>query len=68
MAVEVTAHDDWCMRVLLDDVFGDVHDYFRTVLQFLLLSWLDVAVEHLNDVLANLQLSPAEMCPQGLHQ
>jgi hypothetical protein len=29
---------------------------------------LDVAVEHLDDVVADLQLRPAQVGPHGLHQ
>ena len=59
MVVEVTADDDWGMRVLLDDVLGDLDHSLGTVFELLLLSRLDVAVEDLYDVVANLQLRPA---------
>ena len=56
------------MGVLLGDVPGDVDDPPRLILQLLLLSWLDVAIKHLHDVLAYLELGTAEMFPQGLQQ
>ena len=59
VVVEVAAHDDWGMRVLLDDILGDLDHSLGTVFELLLLSWLDITVEDLNDVLANLQLCPA---------
>ena len=63
MVVEVATHDDRGMRVLLGDVFGDVDNLPRSILQVLLLSWLDVVFEHLNSVLADLQLGPTEVHP-----
>ena len=45
VVVEVATHDDRGMRVLLGDVPGDVDNLPRSILQVLLLSWLDVAVE-----------------------
>ena len=59
VVVEVAADDDRGMRVLLDDVLGDLDHSPGTVLELLLLSWLDVAVEDLDNVVANLQLCPA---------
>ena len=59
VVVEVATDDDRGMRVLLDDVLGDLDHSLGTVFELLLLSWLDVAVEHLHDVVANLQLCPA---------
>ena len=59
VVVEVATDDDRGMRVLLDDVLGDLDHSLGTVLELLLLSWLDVAVEHLYDVVADLQLRPA---------
>ena len=59
LSVEVAADDDWGMRVLIDDVLGDLDHSPGTVLELLLLSWLDVAVEDLHDVVADLQLRQA---------
>ena len=59
MVVEVATDDDQGVRVLLDDVLGDLDHPLGTVFELLLLSWLDIAVEHLYDVVPNLQLCPA---------
>ena len=59
VVVEVATDDDRGMRVLLDDVLGDLDHSLGTVLELLLLSRLDVAVEDLDDVVADLQLRPA---------
>ena len=59
MVVEVPTNDDRGMWVLPGDVLGDIDNSFGAVFQLLLLSWLDVAVEHLYDVVADLQLRPA---------
>ena len=68
MVVEVPTDDDRDMRVLPGDVFGDIDDPFGTVLQLLLFSWLDVAVEDLYSVGTDLQLCPAQVGTHGLHQ
>ena len=59
VVVEVTTYDDRGMRVLLDDVLGDLDHSLGTVLEVLLFSWLDVAVEDLYDMITNFQLCPA---------
>ena len=59
VVVEVATDDDRGVRVLLDDVLGDLDHPLGTVFELLLLSWLDIAVEHLYDVVPNLQLCPA---------
>ena len=68
VVVEVLVDYDWSMRVLPGDVLGDIDNSLGEVLQFLLFSRLDIAVEDLNCVSADLQLCPAEMCSHGLHQ
>ena len=68
VVVEVPADDDRGMRVLPDDVLGDIDNSLGAVLQFLLFSRLDITVEDLDCVSADLQLHPAEMCSHGLHQ
>ena len=68
VVVEVATHDDRGMRVLLGDVFGNVDNLPRSILQVLLFSRLNVAVEDLDSVSADLQLAPAEMRSHGLHQ
>ena len=56
------------MRVLLDDVLGDIDYLLRSVLQLLLLPWLNVAVEDLDHMVGDLQLGPAQVCTHGLDQ
>jgi hypothetical protein len=68
VVVEVTTDNDRGMGVLLDDVLGNFDDSLRTVFQFLLLTRLDVAVEDLDSVVANLQLCPTQMGAQSLYQ
>ena len=68
VVVEVPADDDRGMGVLPGDVLGDIDDSLGAVLQLLLLSWLDITIEDLDSVSADLQLCPAEMCSHGLHQ
>ena len=59
VVVEVATDDDWGMRVLLDDVLGNLDHSLGAVFELLLLSWLDVAVEDLDDVVGDIQLRPA---------
>ena len=59
VVVEVPANDDRGMRVLLDDISYDIDDPPCSVFQLLLLTRLDVAVEHLHSVTSDLQLGPA---------
>ena len=68
VVVEVPTNDDMGMWVLPGDVFGDIDDPFGMVLQLLLFSWLDVAVEDLYSVGTDLQLCPAQVGTHGLHQ
>ena len=68
MVVEVPTDDDRGMRVLLDDVLGDIHNLSCSVFQLLLLPRLYVAVEDLDDVVGNLQLSPAQVGAHGLDE
>ena len=56
MVVEVATDHDWGVRILLGDVLGDLDDSPCSILQFLLLSWLQVAVEYLYSVATDLQL------------
>ena len=56
MVVEVATDHDWRVRILLGDVLGDLDDSPCSILQFFLLSWLQVAVENLNSVATDLQL------------
>jgi hypothetical protein len=59
VVVKVPTDDDRGMRVLFDDVLSDIHYLLRSVLQLLLLPWLDVAVEDLDHMVGDLQLGPA---------
>ena len=68
MVIEVPTDDDRGMRVLFDDVLSDIHDLLRSVLQLLLLPWLNVAVEDLDHMIGDLQLGPAQVCSHGLDQ
>jgi hypothetical protein len=54
VVVEVPADDDRGMRVLLHDILGDIDNSPRPVFQFLLLTRLNVAVEHLDSVATDL--------------
>ena len=62
--VEITAHDDWCVGVLSDDIPYDVQDSLRAVLQVLLIPRMEIAVENLDIVVAELQLGPTEICSE----
>ena len=42
VVVEVSTDDDRGMRVLFDDVLGDIDYLLRSVLQLLLFPWLNV--------------------------
>ena len=68
VVVEVATDDDGCMWVLLDDVLSDINYLLRSVLQLLLLPWLDVAVEDLDQMVGDLQLGPAQVCTHCLDQ
>jgi hypothetical protein len=66
--VEITAHDDWCVGVLFDDILYDVQDSLGSVSQVLLFSRVEIAVENLDIRVSQLQLGPTEICPERLHQ
>jgi hypothetical protein len=68
VVVEVTTHDYRSAEVLPDDVPDDLGHSYRPLLQVLLFSGLEIAVENLNVFVAEFQLSPAEKCPKCLHQ
>ena len=67
VVVEVTTYDYRSAGVLSDDVSDDLRHSRCPVLQVLLFSWLEIAVENLNVLVAELQLSPTEECPECLH-
>jgi hypothetical protein len=62
VVVEVTTNDDRSVGVLSDNVSDNMSDSDRPVLQVLLFSWLEIAVENLDVFVAELQLSPTEEC------
>ena len=66
VVVEVPTDDDRGMRVLLDDVLGDIHNLSCPVFQLLLLPRLNVTVEDLDYMVGNLQLRPAQVSAHGL--
>ena len=68
VVVEVPTDDDRGMRVLLDDVLGNIDYLLRSFLQLLLLPWLNVAVEDLDHMVGDLQLGPTQVCTHGLDQ
>ena len=68
VVVEVATDDDGRMWVLLDDVISDIDYLLRSVLLLLLLPWLDVAVEDLDHMVGDLQLSPAQVGAHCLHK
>ena len=55
VVVKVPTDDDRGMRVLLDDVLCDIHNFPCPVFQFLLLSRLDLEVEDLDHMVGDLQ-------------
>ena len=67
VVVEVTTDDDRSIGVLSDDVSDDLRHSCCPVFQVLLFSWLEIAVENLNVLVAELQLSPTEESPECLH-
>ena len=68
VVVKVTTEHDRSMGVLSDDIFNDISDPLRPLLEMLLFPWFEVAVEHLYVRAAQLILSPAEIRAQSLHQ
>ena len=68
VVVEVTTNDYRCIGVLLDDVPHHFCHSYRSLLQVLLLSRLEIAVQNLDIVVTQLQLVPAEIGAKCLHQ
>ena len=68
VVVKVTTYDYRSAGVLSDDVPDDLSHSYGPLLQVLLFSRLEIAVENLNVFVAEFQLSPAEKCPKCLHQ
>ena len=67
MVIEVTTYDYRSAGVLPDDVSDDLRYSCCPVSQVLLFSWLEIAVENLNVLVAELQLSPTKECADCLH-
>jgi hypothetical protein len=68
VVVEVTTNDYRSIGVLFDDVPHHFCHSLCYLLQVLLLSRLEIAVQNLDIVVAELQLAPAEIRPKCLHQ
>ena len=68
VVVEVTTYDYQSAGVLPDDVPDDLGHSYGPMFQVLLFSRLEIAIENLNVLIAEFQLSPAEKCPKCLHQ
>ena len=67
VVVEIATDDNRSIWVLFHDIPYDIGDSLRAVLQVLLVSRLEVAVENLDVLVAELQLGPTEECPECLH-
>ena len=67
VVVEVTANDYRSSGVLPDDVSGDLDHPFGSLFQVLLFARLEIAVENLNVLVAELQLGPTEIGAKCLH-
>jgi hypothetical protein len=68
VVVKVTTDDYRSVGVLYDDVSDDFRDSHNSLLQVLLFSWIEIAVENLDIVVAELQLGPREICSEWLHE
>ena len=68
VVVEVTTNDYRSSGVLPDDVPGDLDHPFGSLFQVLLFTRLEIAVENLNVLVTELQLSPTEISAKCLHQ
>ena len=64
MVVEVPTDYDRSVWVLTYDISDDVQDSFGSVLQVLLFSRVEIAVENLNIRVAKLELSPTHVSPE----
>ena len=64
VVVKVTTDDYRSVGVLSDDVSDDFRDSHSSLLQVLLFSWMEIAVENLDIVVAELQLGPTEICSE----
>ena len=64
MVVKVPTDDDRSVWVLTYDISDDVQDSFGSVLQVLLFSRVEIAVENLDICVAELELSPTHVSPE----
>ena len=64
VVVKVTTEDYRSIRVLFDDVPHHFSHSYRSLLQVLLLTRLEIAVENLDIRVAQLQLGPTEIRPE----
>ena len=64
MIVKVSTEDDRSVRVLSNDILDDVQDSFGSVLQVLLFSRVEIAVENLDISVPKLELSPTHVSPE----
>ena len=67
MVVKVTTYDYRSIGVLSYDVSGDFNHPFSSLFQVRLLARLEIAVENLNVLVAELELSPTEIGAKCLH-
>ena len=65
--VKITADDYRSSGVLPDDVSGDLDHPFSSFFQVLLFSRLEIAVENLNVLVAELELRPTEISAKCFH-
>jgi hypothetical protein len=68
VVVKISTYNYRSAGVLSDDFSNDLRYSCCPVLQVLLFSWFEIAVENLNVLVAELQLSPTEECPECLHK
>jgi hypothetical protein len=67
VVIKVSTYDYRSAGVLPNDVSDYLCHSYCPVFQVLLLSWLEIAVENLDVLVAELQLSPTEECAECLH-
>ena len=68
MVVKVATDNNWCVGILSNNVPNNFCDSLCSLLQVLLLSRLEIAVQNLDIMVAELQLAPAEIRSQCFHQ
>ena len=68
VVVKVTTYDNRSSGVLPDNISGDLNHPFSSLFQVLLVTSLEITVENLNVLAAELQLGPTEIGAKCLHQ